>query len=56
MINPPKRTGIVQDQRYADHCTDPDHPECSDRLEVLSSMVQAPDMRKHFTVIDTTES
>jgi len=48
IMNATRRTGIVQDPRYADHCTGPDHPECHDRLEVLRAMVQAPDMQGHF--------
>ena len=48
MMNPPRQTGIVQDQRYANHCTGPDHPECPDRLEVLQAMMQEPDMREYF--------
>lgn len=47
-----RKTGIVLDRRYADHCMEPDHPECPDRLEVLHSMVRAPDMREHFSVIE----
>jgi len=47
-----RKTGIVLDRRYADHCTDPGHPECPERLEVLISMVQEPDMRKHLSVIE----
>jgi len=43
-----KRTGIVQDPRYADHCTDSFNPECSDRVTVLYTMLQAPDMRGNF--------
>jgi acetoin utilization deacetylase AcuC-like enzyme len=46
-----KRTGIVQDPRYADHCTDPDNPECPDRVTALYTMLQAPDMRENFTDI-----
>jgi len=43
-----KRTGIVQDPRYADHCTDPLNPECSERVTVLYSMLQEPEMRGTF--------
>lgn len=47
-----RRTGIVLDRRYADHCTAPGHPECSERLDVLQEMAQAPDMRTHFRFIE----
>ena len=43
-----KRTGIVRDPRYADHCTGPGCPECSDRVAVLYAMLQEPDMRGNF--------
>jgi len=43
-----KRTGIVRDPRYADHCPGPDCPECSDRVTVLYAMLQEPDMRGNF--------
>lgn len=43
-----KRTGIVTDPRYTDHCVDPDHPECPERLAVLYAMLQEPDMQGHF--------
>jgi acetoin utilization deacetylase AcuC-like enzyme len=48
MMSATKRTGIVQDPRYADHCTDPFNPECSDRVTVLYTMLQEPDMRGNF--------
>ena len=51
MTTAARKTGIVLDRRYADHCTGPGHPECPERLEVLDSMVQEPDMRKHLSVI-----
>ena len=47
-----RRTGIVLDRRYADHCTAPGHPECPERLDVLQKMAQAPDMRAHFRFIE----
>jgi acetoin utilization deacetylase AcuC-like enzyme len=43
-----KRTGIVRDPRYADHCTGPGCPESSDRVTVLYAMLQEPDMRGNF--------
>ena len=48
MIKTAKRTGIVHDRRYADHCTGPGHPECSDRQTVLRDLLAEPDMRGHF--------
>jgi len=50
-VNAAKRTGVVQDPRYADHCTGPDHPECSDRQAVLNDMLNEPEMRGHFQPI-----
>ncbi|MEJ2164954.1 MAG: histone deacetylase [Desulfobacterales bacterium] len=46
-----KRTGVVQDPRYADHCPGPDHPDCPERQTVLQDMLNEPDMRKHFCLI-----
>lgn len=46
-----RKTGIVLDRRYADHCPDPGHPECPERMDVLSSMIQEPGMGEHFRVI-----
>ena len=43
-----KRTGIVHDQRYADHCAGPDHPECSERQTVLNDMLVEDDLRGKF--------
>ena len=43
-----KRTGIVQDLRYADHCADPSNPECPERVTELYSMLQEPEMRGIF--------
>ena len=51
MTNPSKRTGIVQHPRYADHCVNSGHPECSDRLTVLYDMLEEPGMRGHFKSI-----
>ncbi|MEW6673105.1 MAG: histone deacetylase [Thermodesulfobacteriota bacterium] len=48
MTNPAKRTGIVKDPRYAQHCVDPGHPECPQRLAVLYTMLQEPGMRDNF--------
>jgi acetoin utilization deacetylase AcuC-like enzyme len=46
-----KRTGIVQDPRYADHCTSPDCPECADRVKVLYDMLREPGMQGNFVDI-----
>ena len=43
-----KKTGIVQDPRYTDHCTSPDNPECSDRVRVLYAMLQEQEMQGNF--------
>lgn len=43
-----KRTGIVRDPRYADHCTGPDCPESSGRVTALYALLQEPDMRGNF--------
>jgi acetoin utilization deacetylase AcuC-like enzyme len=47
-MNPTRRTGIVRDPRYGDHCMGPDEPECPARLAVLDAMLAAPDMRGRF--------
>jgi acetoin utilization deacetylase AcuC-like enzyme len=43
-----KRTGIVQDPRYGDHCMGPDEPECPARLDVLYALLQEPEFRGRF--------
>ncbi len=43
-----KRTGIVRDRRYADHCTGPDCPERPERQSVLDEMLNEPDMQNFF--------
>jgi len=48
MTDPIKRTGIVHHPRYADHCVNPGHPECPERLAVLYAMLQEPGMREYF--------
>jgi acetoin utilization deacetylase AcuC-like enzyme len=50
-MNAANRTGIVLDQRYADHCTGPGHPECPDRVETLYAMLREPDMQGYFQEI-----
>jgi len=46
-----KRTGIVKDMRYLNHCMGDDHPECPERLQAIYSMLEAPDMAGRFTEI-----
>ena len=46
-----KRTGVVRDPRYADHCPGPDCPECSQRQTVLDDMLNEPNMHGHFQPI-----
>lgn len=48
MTKASKRTGIVHDPRYADHCTGPDHPECSERQTGLTDMLTDSDLRGNF--------
>jgi acetoin utilization deacetylase AcuC-like enzyme len=43
-----KRTGIVLDPRYANHCTGPGCPECPGRVTALYAMLQEPDLRGNF--------
>ena len=43
-----KRTAIVKDDRYLNHCIGKDHPECPARLQVLYSMLEDPDMAGRF--------
>lgn len=39
-----KRTGIVKDDKYLNHCVGEDHPECPERLRALYSMLEDPDV------------
>ncbi len=48
---PVKRTGIVHDRKYADHCTGPDCPERPERQFVLDDMLNEPEMRGFFQTI-----
>ena len=48
MTKAAKRTGIVHDPLFADHCTGPDNPECSARAVALYTMLQEPGMRGNF--------
>jgi acetoin utilization deacetylase AcuC-like enzyme len=50
-MNAAKRTGIVLDPRYADHCPGPDHPDCPERQTVLQDMLNEADMQGHFVRI-----
>jgi acetoin utilization deacetylase AcuC-like enzyme len=44
-MKPQRRTGIVNDPRFAGHCMGPDQPECQQRLEVLRALFDEPDLR-----------
>jgi len=46
-----RRTGIVKDDKYLNHCIEGDHPECPERLQVLYSMLEEPDMSGRFKEI-----
>lgn len=46
-----KRTGIVKDMKYLNHCMEADHPECPERLQALYSMLREPDMAGRFKEI-----
>lgn len=46
-----RKTGIVRDPRYADHCPGSDCPECSERVMVLYAMLEEPDMQGDFLEI-----
>ena len=48
---PKKRTGIIKDNQYLNHCAGDDHPECPERLQVLYSMLEEPDMSGRFVEI-----
>jgi acetoin utilization deacetylase AcuC-like enzyme len=45
------RTGIVKDERYMKHHMGTHHPESPQRLEVVYSMLEEPDMRGNFREI-----
>jgi acetoin utilization deacetylase AcuC-like enzyme len=47
----PRRTGIVKDDKYLNHCLEDDHPERPERLQVLYSMLEEPDMAGRFEQI-----
>ena len=51
MMSAAKRTGVVQDPRYADHCPGPDHAECPERQTVLNDLLNESDMGGHFQPI-----
>lgn len=44
-MKPQKRTGIVIDPRYADHCMGPNQLECPERLEAVGSVLDDPELR-----------
>jgi acetoin utilization deacetylase AcuC-like enzyme len=39
-----RRTGIVKDEKYLNHCMGEDHPERPERLQTLYSMLEEPGM------------
>ena len=43
-----RRTGIVKDDKYLNHCIGEDHPECPERLQALYSMLEDPEMAGRF--------
>ncbi|MCJ7596759.1 MAG: histone deacetylase [Desulfobacterales bacterium] len=42
------KTGIVKDRRYMDHWMGDYHPECPERLQVIYTMLEDPDMVDRF--------
>lgn len=48
----PSKTGIVKDARYFRHETGVFHPESAKRLESIYKMLDAPDMKDNFTLIE----
>jgi acetoin utilization deacetylase AcuC-like enzyme len=50
-MNPERRTGIVNDKRYAGHCMGPEQPECQQRLEVLCTIPDEPGLLGAFQEI-----
>jgi len=52
----PSRTGIVKDARYFRHETSVFHPESAKRLEAIYKMLDAPDMKDKFTLIEPTSA
>jgi acetoin utilization deacetylase AcuC-like enzyme len=50
-MKPSRRTGIVNDPRFAGHCMGPDQPECQQRLDILCAMLDEPDLRNVFQKI-----
>ena len=46
-----RRTGIIKDPRYAGHCMGPGEPECPERLDVLYTLLDEPDLAENLAVI-----
>ncbi|GAB6905928.1 Histone deacetylase family protein [Desulfosarcina cetonica] len=46
-----RRTGIVKDPRYAEHCMGPGEPECPERLDVLYPLLDEPELADAVTII-----
>jgi acetoin utilization deacetylase AcuC-like enzyme len=51
LLQTARRTGIVTDQRYENHCPGPVHPECPERIEALHAMLKEPGMQGFFQEI-----
>ena len=50
-MKPSRRTGIVNDPRFAGHCMGPDQPECQQRLDILCTMLEGAGLRNVFQEI-----
>jgi len=50
-MKPSRRTGIVNDPRFAGHCMGPDQPECQQRLDILCTMLEEAGLRNVFQEI-----
>lgn len=50
-MNKQKKTGIVIDPRYANHCMGPDQLECPQRMAVIQAVMEEPDLKGRFQEI-----
>jgi acetoin utilization deacetylase AcuC-like enzyme len=50
------KTGIVKDKRYMNHQAGPFHPESPQRLEVIYSMLEEPDMTGRFQQVPVRQA
>ena len=46
------KTGIVRDERYKNHVPGDFHPESPERLDVVYSMLEEPDMSNKFQEVE----